>query len=214
VTSPARFTFIGLGVLGIATIGCLVWWFAAPSSLEARANETGPIEWGTAVCYLLAAVGFGWAAVRGVLGRFWMWGLAIASFLACGEELSWGQHVFHYGSPEALRKDNVQGEFNLHNLNGVSQNIRAVALVLLVAGFVLLPFAYRMWPEIRRTCERYRVPIYPYWPMGWWLVGAAFMVVPRVLGGPQWALDELGELYVSAGVLLYGVLSFLAFGGA
>jgi hypothetical protein len=46
------------------------------------------------------------------------WLLAFAAlFIVCaGEEASWGQHVFHYGTPKVVKATNTQGELNLHNL--------------------------------------------------------------------------------------------------
>ena len=42
--------------------------------------------------------------------------LSIFSFVACGEEISWGQRIFKLQTPEFLMKINRQGETNLHNI--------------------------------------------------------------------------------------------------
>ncbi|MEM9557315.1 MAG: hypothetical protein AAGC60_23860 [Acidobacteriota bacterium] len=44
----------------------------------------------------------------GLLGVFFV--------VACGEELSWGQHALGFATPEPLRELNAQQEVNLHNL--------------------------------------------------------------------------------------------------
>lgn len=41
---------------------------------------------------------------------------ALALFVMAGEELSWGQRIFHWNTPESYAKVNAQGETNLHNL--------------------------------------------------------------------------------------------------
>ncbi|MEZ4601770.1 MAG: hypothetical protein R2940_18420 [Syntrophotaleaceae bacterium] len=38
-------------------------------------------------------------------------------FLAFGEEVSWGQHIFHFQPTETVISFNKQNEFNIHNLN-------------------------------------------------------------------------------------------------
>jgi hypothetical protein len=209
MASSAPLMWTSLAALAVCTIGGLIWFSAARSSFEARANETGPFEWLTAVFFLLAAFGFVVAALRGTAGSLWLWGLAAGCFLVGGEELSWGQRIFHYGTPEVLNENNVQGEANLHNIDGVTQSIRAVGVLGLIGVFLLLPLAVRMWPRVRSACDRYRFPIYPVWPAAWWLVAVAFWAVPRAFGGTEWALDEYGELLVAVAFAQYALLSVL-----
>ena len=47
---------------------------------------------------------------------FWLI-LAIFCFCVAGEEISWAERITNFGS-NAIREINVQGETNLHNLNG------------------------------------------------------------------------------------------------
>ncbi|MCX6293945.1 MAG: hypothetical protein NT127_06595 [Sphingobacteriales bacterium] len=42
--------------------------------------------------------------------------LSILFFVGVGEEISWGQHLMHFSTPNYLNKVNVQHEFNLHNI--------------------------------------------------------------------------------------------------
>ncbi len=42
--------------------------------------------------------------------------LSLLFFLACGEEVSWGQRILKFSIPDEIREQNVQEEFNLHNL--------------------------------------------------------------------------------------------------
>jgi len=47
----------------------------------------------------------------------WTLFFLLLCFFSLGEEVSWGQHFFHYTLPEAVSAVNVQEEFNIHNLN-------------------------------------------------------------------------------------------------
>lgn len=42
--------------------------------------------------------------------------LSFVLFLGAGEEISWGQHIFKYKTPEWEKEINIQGEFNIHNI--------------------------------------------------------------------------------------------------
>ncbi|HEY5901363.1 MAG TPA: hypothetical protein VIU39_02340, partial [Anaerolineales bacterium] len=49
-------------------------------------------------------------------------GLALLYFFGAGEEISWGQRIFHIAEPAALAKENDQGELNIHNLRFIDKN--------------------------------------------------------------------------------------------
>src|SRR6185503_10252542 len=44
-------------------------------------------------------------------------GLALLFFFGAGEEISWGQRILGFATPETLSHINRQEEFNLHNLS-------------------------------------------------------------------------------------------------
>lgn len=71
-----------------------------------------------ALAFLATALLFADGAKRALLSRrrFALAGLALFFFVAAGEELSWGQHLLGFDTPEGLKNANVQQEFNLHNL--------------------------------------------------------------------------------------------------
>jgi hypothetical protein len=84
-------------------------------------------------------------------------GLAILFFVAFGEEISWGQRIFGWGTPESLRELNDQGETNLHNLYTADTNF-LFQVFWLVMG-VLIPLAALYEPARRRLVRL--VPILP-----------------------------------------------------
>ena len=43
--------------------------------------------------------------------------VAVGTFFVAGEEIAWGQHIFGWGTPEALEAVNVQQETTLHNIS-------------------------------------------------------------------------------------------------
>ncbi len=47
----------------------------------------------------------------------WLLFFVLLGFVAFGEEISWGQHIFGFRPPEFVENINAQNEFNIHNLN-------------------------------------------------------------------------------------------------
>ncbi|WP_394730164.1 hypothetical protein [Altererythrobacter sp. GH1-8] len=97
--------------------------------------EDGPIEWLTAIIYMVAALWAGklaWRfhrtglAVHAVLSAI----LALGMFVIGMEEISWGQRVFGIASPEFFVTANRQQELNLHNLGHNKAFLDAAYLVV------------------------------------------------------------------------------------
>lgn len=74
--------------------------------------------------------------------------LGAGSLLIAMEEMSWGQIIFNWRSPEIFKQANVQGETNLHNLAPIHGSTWAIA----AAVFCLLTLLslLRWWLERRR----------------------------------------------------------------
>lgn len=90
-------------------------------------KEDGIYEYAGALLFLLTAVGFFILAIRPKYytaygntkkypERKYFWLFALLFFFAFGEEISWGQRIFNFATPEAIKENNIQEEFNLHNL--------------------------------------------------------------------------------------------------
>lgn len=97
--------------------------------------------------------------------------------LMIGEELSWGQRIFGWGTPSFLAEINSQSEINLHNINTqLAQNI------LYFGGWSLL-IGFAFWREsltkLLRKCPKARLNFLIDWLppgcfVGLFAVGFAF----------------------------------------
>ena len=111
--------------LPVGTLGLLLaWWIASPESYgETIGTKEGPIEWVT-VAFLFVAIAAGLDALRrrtllpGSGVRTWILMVTAGAIYFCGEELSWGQHIFHWSTPEVFAAVNRQQETGLHNISG------------------------------------------------------------------------------------------------
>jgi hypothetical protein len=90
--------------------------------------------------------------------------LALMLFFAAGEEISWGQRIFHIKSSEFFKERNSQGETNLHNLvvDGVKLNklIFSIGLTIAMGIYLLVfPVLYRYHAGTKRFIDRSGIPL-------------------------------------------------------
>jgi hypothetical protein len=75
---------------------------------------------------------------------------ALSCLYIAGEEMSWGQHFFHWNTPEYWTEVNRQEETNLHNTYAVFEKTpRAMLQIGIVIGGIILPLAALLYPAIR-----------------------------------------------------------------
>ena len=100
-------------------------------------REDSVLEWGQVACFLAAAVLAAVAAarLRGVVPAAvpLVAGFAVLAFFTAGEEISWGQRIFDWGTPASLSAVNHQDETTLHNITAVPVQ-KAFNIAQLVAG--------------------------------------------------------------------------------
>ena len=75
---------------------------------------------------------------------------ALSCFYIAGEEHSWGQHFFHWQTPEYWAQINRQQETNLHNtLHLFGKKPRVVLELGILTGGLTLPLLAHYYPVIR-----------------------------------------------------------------
>jgi len=95
-------------------------------------------------------------------------GLALLLFFGAGEEISWGQRILGFETPEALTQVNKQDEFNLHNLS-VLENSKLFTADRLFDAFwflfaVFTPAIALLVPAFKRFAGKF-IPVV-YWGIG------------------------------------------------
>lgn len=142
--------------------GAAEFWFVAPAvgavicaaaALERGlfdflVTEDSILEWAQVVGFLGGFVGGAALTVRAFRGGRSRVALAYAVFAAAcffvfGEELSWGQRLFGFGTPESLQELNNQDEVTLHNVVEVRVLMKFFLIFLGLAGAVL-PWLFRL----------------------------------------------------------------------
>jgi hypothetical protein len=106
---------------------------------------------------------------RAVTGIHWLkllvyLGLALLYFFGAGEEISWGQRIFHIQEPAELAKENVQHELNIHDL-AIFENHEWLKSDNIFTAFwlafaVLIPFGSVVWKRFREFAEKFTPIVY------------------------------------------------------
>lgn len=72
--------------------------------------------------------------------KYWVILLILGAVYFAGEEISWGQHVFGWETPEAWTQINDQQETNLHNTSAIFDQIpRSLLSIAAIVGGIFVP---------------------------------------------------------------------------
>lgn len=119
-------------------------------TLDPMLSEGGPHEF---LQFIFAAAAFLVAFktlfdVKEPLQRIWILCAALGCFYIAGEEISWGQWVFGWVTPEFWTAVNDQHETNLHNTSAwLDQKPRLLLFIGIIVGGLVIPAVRRWCPE-------------------------------------------------------------------
>jgi hypothetical protein len=110
--------------------------------------------------------------------------LGILLLFGAGEEISWGQRLFHIQSPSFFQKNNAQQEINVHNLvvDGVKLNKLIFTYILgggLIIYLFLFPYLYKRAGKFKTFIDYCGIPLAkPYQVIAVLLLFAAVALIP------------------------------------
>lgn len=178
--------------------------------------ENGPVELGTSIILFPGIfTGILIFRLRNNLPSGWLLYWFVIVTLGCiyiaGEEISWGQQIWKWGTPEYFRLMNDQQETNIHNMSSwFDQKPRMLLELWVLIGGVLLV----LWRIIRSISYGSQDWRYWFWPSVDCFPAALIAILAR---GPEryqritgdWPLpvharfSEVQELYFSIFLTLY-----------
>lgn len=100
------------------------------------------------------------------------------------DEMSWGQLMFHFESPNFFKLRNAFGETNLRHLTFLGTKLSDIVFtvfikVLATIYFVIIPFAYTKIPSLKKLLNRFSVPVPRYFhTISYVLVGLSMYSFP------------------------------------
>lgn len=166
-------------------------------------------EYATALAFLLAGLLFAVLACRRVAGqKRLMWALMALGLTFVGmEELSWGQRILGFSTPQFLAAVNLQAELTLHNVRALKEPLKSWenAVFFWLAASLLLPI---LRPQLHQWFERYGIPLASAktcpifllaavlsssWASGWLIHTAEISELLLGLGVAFLAVELLGE---------------------
>jgi hypothetical protein len=230
--SPLKRTLPVVAVLAMAASYSV--FFLQRDTVYRLGREDGLFEDLSAICFFAAAALFAVAFWRSrgtgddtriarKRRNIWFLLLALLFFFGGGEEISWGQRIFGWETPDTFEKANIQRETNIHNLKlfnrndenwqgktGAAEFLSAERLFSLFwLGFCIgVPVMYALVRPFRRLMHRVGMPIVPL------ALGVLFIVnyaTAEVLKRHalrldlQWPLMEIKECLFSVLFLLIAV---------
>lgn len=175
-------------------------------------SEGGPHETLQSYCLAIAlviavagAIKADWKTQKLVAGWFTL--AAICTFYVSGEEISWGQHILNWDTPEYWSGINDQNETNFHNTSAwLDQKPRLILFIGICVGGLVIP-AMRRWKP--QSLPRQFEVLYP---SNLLVVPALGVLVPYLVqeiaehafgSGVFSRVSELQELYMYYFVALY-----------
>lgn len=203
--------FVLVFVFGLIVFGVVVSFINMKWFEEVYVVEDGFIEWltvlplllttGIAISYLVKL--YKWRTKLFVLA---VTVIALFCFFAAGEEISWGQRIFHIKTPEYFQEHNSQDELNIHNLvlDGESVN-KIVFSDILIGAAVLylvgLPVLYTKNLKFKKFVDNAGVPVARLYQ----IIGCALVFVLTSISpsGKNSELLEFGGCFMFMLIVLY-----------
>ena len=137
---------------------------------------------GIAVKLLLRPYVKGWPLLKVAVALF-----AVACFYIAGEEHSWGQHFFHWQTPEYWSEINRQQETNLHNTFEAANHLPQLMLEIGIwIGGIAMPLWQRFVGPFRHALLKLFAPSAVLMPTA---LAAAVFKIAKKIGNDDAALD-------------------------
>jgi len=163
----------------------------------------------TVILLLVGAVTFAFSAYREprTLRKITRFFATFLLVIGAGEEISWGQHLLGFATPESIAEVNAQGEFSLHNHESINSRFDTIVLALFAVYFVAYPLLAKAF---RTNVPRIVVDIAPMPPL---LLGIVYIIAASYTHSPAWQFlwdkttlfhEEIREVYLA------GMLALLA----
>jgi hypothetical protein len=180
-------------------------------------SENGLVELGTVVI-LFPAIIYGICCIKlrklipNKLFLIWIILLTASSVYFAGEEISWGQQLFNWHTPDTFKEINDQHETNIHNISSWFDQKPRLALELwVVIGGIFAPVFFKL-KEKKHDFNFW------FWPPPIFIPTASIIVLLRLFDSLEWIdstwfiygirAAEVQELYFAYFLMLYLLLSY------
>ena len=202
-------------------LGFVACGLAFPKAYRVLITEDGPLESGSALCWLAGAAAvaaaFAWRREASPFSRM-VYGFFFLFFFVCGgEEMSWGQRLIGFQGPEALLEVNKQHETNLHNIGSISLFANGI-FVFSSIFFHAVPRFLRRDPKLEAYLRHLGLPhispiatrVFTIALAAWFIIGIRYGTLgfhPYSVWGHYTQMDdELFEFFMAFAFMTYALL--------
>ncbi len=209
-----------ISIVAIIALSYSIYLFCSDDTVRNLGHEDGFFEWMTAVLFLVSSIIFFLTFLRNK--NIFILGLALIFFVGAGEEISWGQRVLDFSTPESLNKINAQHEFNIHNLEMFNSNfidgtkkagfqrlleINMLFRIFSMAFLIFIPlYFYHLKPPLV-TNQKIQMPVAPFTMGIFFLISWAIFYVLKYFILPRddkWGYDlSAGEVFEATAAFVY-----------
>jgi heme/copper-type cytochrome/quinol oxidase subunit 3 len=137
--------------------------------------------------------------------------LCVGLFFIIGEEVSWGQRIFGWSTPESMKVINKQDETNIHNIHGVGTTFKWLHLLVGAYG-TFLPLILMRSKKLARFRDELSMLVPHYTLIPFFAIPFVWRFYRNVFEAPKdyyFAISEFSE--VVEVVLAFGFLFFLLY---
>ena len=180
--------------------------YADPVNFVRMITEDNWGEYATAVAYGICSLLLFWLSFQPArrLQRIVLLLIGLGAFFVAGEEISWGQRIIGFSTPEILSEVNYQGELNLHNFD-VFDSVGLRSAAHLTVGWLFLSLVVAVgFRQYRDRIQRAGVLLVPVQLFPIFLLGPYFdhsWPVPKS--------DEIGEFFLGIAMAAWALDRFL-----
>ena len=161
-------------------------------------DEDSVVEWLQFLCLLGASIFLPLITLRllraGHLGMALLYGLVtLGVWFLTGEEISWGQRIFGWDTPDDLEAVNRQGETTVHNIRGVQDLVPYAMLLASLYGACAPLVAAAVGTRWERVASR-QLLVPPLFLVSAFLLPAVYRLFRLLIWPePTFVLSEYGE---------------------
>lgn len=205
----------------VLMILCYAVYLFFPESVIIYLNEeNAPVEMGTAIFFFAGSL----LLIRSFFynKNLWLLLLGFLLFFGAGEELSWGQHLLHFRTPDVINSVNVQHEFNIHNIEcfntgnfnhtfkkGWSRilEINFLFRVFCITYGILIPLIVLIIPGLLEISKKIKFPVPPlsigiFFSINWFLYRFVLHILPQGHDKRYYAYVNEAMEFMSSAVFL------------
>ncbi len=125
--------------------------------------------------------------------------LTILLLLISGDEISWGQRLFHFTTPEFIATNNDQKEMTIHNLSSLAGYVGIGYIIIGFFGAFAWIFRF-VFLRLKKAPYDYYIPA--WYCMGYYFFGFLFNYYNRVTKyHPYSVWSEFAELMLYTGIM-------------